>query len=203
MSLSKPLPRGKVKERILRVVLNNPGGDLSVYMISEEAQASYSWTYEYLKKLEDDKFVKDTEVLDFFSLFKIWINIRKHPFSRDYRIRNPLTFLENINYKFALTTYQAENILTGYLFPSRIDLYIFKKDYDKWHKTLVDKGLVGGGNFRILIDDDHVFYKTRTVRGLDLVSIPQLIVDLYIEGGPAGEAADRMIQEGLIQNVRP
>lgn len=195
------VPRGKISERILRVLLNDPNGVLTIYGIAKKAEASYSWTYDFLQKLQGMHLVENTRVKDYNALFKLWFEIRKKPKKRDYQIRDALSLLKDTNMKYALTTYQAENLVNKYLFPSRIDLYIYKKDWDKWQKFLLDKGLVGGGNFRLLIDDDHIFYKSFNKDKFNIVSIPQLIVDLYIEGGVASEAADMLLEKMVNINV--
>jgi hypothetical protein len=72
--------------------------------------------------------------------------------------KDPLSLLNKVKIPYALTTYQAENLVQRYLFPSRTDLYIERKDTEEWHKLLTVEGLVGKGNVRILIADSHVFY---------------------------------------------
>lgn len=42
--------------------------------------------------------------------------------------------------------------------------------------------------------DEHVFYNTHTVDDVTTVSIPQVIVDLLDEDGPAAEGATRLIE---------
>jgi hypothetical protein len=61
--------------------------------------------------------------------------------------------------------------------------------------------LVGGGNVTLRLYDDEVFYNSFIVVDFRLVSIPQIIVDLLREGGPAIEAADMMIEK--YGTVRP
>jgi len=200
-NVSNSLPRGKITERIVRVLLNDPNGVLTIYGIAKKAKASYSWTYDFLQKLQVMHLVENTKVKDYNALFELWVEIRKKPKKRDYQIRDALSLLKETNMKFALTTYQAENFVNKYLFPSRIDLYVYNKDFNKWQNFLLDKGLVGGGNFRLLIDDDHVFYKSFKTDNFNVVSIPQLIVDLYIEGGVASEAADILLRKMVSINV--
>ena len=197
----KNVSRGKISERILRVILNDPSGVLSIYDIAKKAESSYSWTYDFLQKLQAMHLIENTRVKDYKALFKLWFEIRKKPKKRDYQIRDALSVLKETNMKYALTTYQAENLINKYLFPSRIDLYVYKNDWNKWKNFLLDKGLVGGGNFRLLIDDDHIFYKSFKKDNFTVVSIPQLIVDLYIEGGVASEAADILIEKMVNTNV--
>ena len=184
--------RGKIRERIIRVLLNDPIG-LSKYRIWKNTNASFSWVHKYLKKLEEMGFISGTKVIDFNGLLHFWVNIRKIPEKMDYLIQNPIELLNNVNLKYAVTTYKAENIVQNYLFISRFDIYIEKKEFNIWNNILMNKGLIGKGNFRLLIDDNHVFYKMFNKQNLTLVSKPQLIVDLLLEGGVAVEAANYLI----------
>ena len=185
--------RGTIRERILRVILNEPGGSLTKYRLSKKASASFPWTHEFLGKLEADGYVKYTKVLDFEGLIRYWIEIRRKPGNKEYLIQRPLQLLRYTDLTYTLTTYQADNLIQGYLFPSRIDLYVRGKEKEDWHKLLSGKGLVGKGNVRILFDNDHVFYGAQETRGLWVVSYPQLLVDLFMEGGVCIEAAEQLL----------
>ena len=54
--------RGKVRDRILRVLTNNPLGDMSKYEIARKAGATYPWVREFLLKLEELGVIKGTKV---------------------------------------------------------------------------------------------------------------------------------------------
>ena len=189
------LRRGTVRERIIRVLLNENEGSLTKYRVSKKASASFPWTHEFLGKLEEDGYIKDTMVLDFEGLIRYWIKIRRRPDNRDYLIQRPLQLLRDTDLTYTLTTYQAENLIQGYLFPSRIDLYVKGKEKEDWHRLLSGEGLVGKGNVRILFDDDHVFYGALETKGLCTVSYPQLLVDLFMEGGVCIEAAELLLRK--------
>jgi len=62
-------------------------------------------------------------------------------------------------------------------------------------------GLVGRGNVRILVDDSHVFYGSLVVRDFSVVSTPQLILDLLVEGGPSVEAAEMLLEKVVLKHV--
>lgn len=185
--------RGATRERILRVLLNDPDSNLTKYRVSKKAEASFSWTHEFLQKLENDGYVKATKVLDLEGLIRLWMKYRLKPSNRGYLIQKPLELLRHTDLTYALTTYQGENLVQGYLFPSRIDLYVSRGDKADWHVLLSRGGLVGEGNVRILFDDDHVFYNAVDREGLRVVSLPQLIVDLLLEGGVCVEAAEMLL----------
>jgi len=183
--------RGTLRERIIRTLLVEPNGTLTKYKLAKTAQSSFSWTHEFLNKLQAQKLVKGTQVTTYAGLINYWLQIKINPEKRDYMHKNPLNLIQKTN----LTTYQAENLVQHYLFPSRIDLYIKKEDADKWHEELTAEGLVGKGNLRLLIADEHVFYGAFIRQDLMVVSIPQLIVDLLQEGGVCTEAAEKLIRK--------
>lgn len=187
--------RGHIRERILRVLLNHSHERLSKYRIVKNSGANISWVIEFLKKLEKLELVKDTKVRNYKKTMHFWHNIRKRPEFREYMIKKPLEILKKTDLQYALTTYQAENLVQKYLFPSRIDFYINPKDKEKWHRILAKEGLVGKGNTRVLIEDAHVFYNIVEKNGLHIVSMPQLIVDLLFEGGVCTEAAEMLIEK--------
>jgi hypothetical protein len=111
-------------------------------------------------------------------------------------IRDPLELIRRTEFRYALTTYQAENLVQHYLFPSRTDLYVPPEEWMKWHDMIVAAGgLVGKGNFRLLFGDNHVFYKAFKRNELTVVSLPQLLVDLITEGGPCLEAAQLLLEK--------
>ena len=165
--------RGVKKERILRVLLKQPDGSLSIYRIAKEANCTHVWVLKYLRTLEQKNLVEKTKVKDIKELFYYWKEINKYPLYREYNIQNPVELLKKTKLKFALTTYYAEKYTQKYLFPSRVDIYIQKQDSEKWHTMLKKHGLVGKGNMRLLIEDEHVFYANIKKKGLRLVSTPQ------------------------------
>ena len=86
-----------------------------------------------------------------------------------------MEMLKKTNLDYGLTTYRAESMVNGYLFPSRTELYIRADDFDEWHALLVKEGaIVGGGNVRLRWYDDQVFYNSFSVDGYRIVTIPQL-----------------------------
>jgi|SRR3989344_1481710 len=181
----------KVKERIIKVLLTEKS--LTKYKVSKLANASFGWTHEFLSNLEKLKLVKDSKVINVEGLVDYYFKIKKKPKFREYMIQDPLKVLKSSNLDYAVTTYFAENVVQRFLFPSRLDIYIKVEDFDKWHKMLTSKGLYGKGNFRVLLSSSGLF-KSEKFNGLNIVSTPELIVDLKLEGGPCIEAADMLLE---------
>ncbi len=187
--------RGRIRERVIRVLLNHPSGELTKYKLAKLADGAFSWVHDILKNFEKKGYVEKTKVKKYKELYLLWKGWKMQPTQREYMIREPLDILSTTNMKYALTTYSAENLIQGYLFPSRVDFYIDPVDLKKWHLVLSEKGLVGKGNVRILMTDNHVFYNSFVKNGLMVVSIPQLIVDLLVEGVVAVEAAAKLMEK--------
>lgn len=192
--------RGLKQERILRVLLTEPAS-LSKSELSRKAQCTRQWVILFLRELEKKKLVKATKVVNPVKLINYWLTIHKQPRKyREYMIKEPLRLLKKIKLGYALTTYQAENIMQHHLFPSRIDIYIKEENLQSWHSLLLREGLYGKGNVRIIVAEEHTTYGTRKINGLFVVSLPQLIIDLSTEGGPAAEAAEMLLSK-LKKNV--
>jgi len=188
--------KGEKRERILRILLDNPDGNLTAYAVHIEAECSQPWALNYLKKLEKMNLIKNTKVIDAYNLFEYWIKIRSPIRYSEYHLKKePLSIIEESKLKYALTTYQADRIIHNYLFPTRTDFYIMKKDLNLWHKILLSNGLVGKGNTRILIADQHIIKNSIKRKGYSLVPKSQLICDLLMEGGVAIDAANRLIRK--------
>lgn len=183
------------RERILRLLLNKPDGTLTKYKIAKEAQSTRQWVIELLRKLEVDGFVSETRVTDYKGLVSFWRKVRIAPDRRDYMHKDFPALLKRTDLQYALTTYQAESLVQHYLFPSRIDLYIKEEELEKWHERITKEGLVGKGNVRLLLADEHAFHGSFERRGLNVVSLPQLIVDLFDEGGVCTEAAEMLLEK--------
>ena len=187
--------RGLKRERIIRVLLAE-SKSLSKNELSKRANCTRQWIILFLRELEKNKLVKETKVVNPAGLIKFWLTIHKKPKKyREYIIKEPLKLLKKIKLDYALTTYQAENIVQHHLFPSRIDIYIKEEDFQTWHSLLMKEGLYGKGNVRTIVTEEHIFYGKRKLNGLSVVSLPQIIIDLFAEGGPAAEAAQMLLAQ--------
>lgn len=194
MLLEKPArQRGFKKERLHRVLLNHANGELSRYRVAKEADISTSWAYEYLDDLETEGLVEDTTVRDPATLYERWVETRIEPNSVRVSLQQPLERIRESELEYALTTAEAEQVHQGFLFPSTTAIYVREAEIEDWFDLVAETGLVGGGNTELRATDEHVFYNTRAVDGTTTVSIPQLIVDLIDAGGPALEAAERLM----------
>lgn len=185
--------RGFNKDRIIRVLLNHTGERLTKYRVAQLSEASESWTRQYTETLEEQGLLDGTEVVAPNELYQVWLDQRIEPNQLTVSVQQPMDLLAETDLQYALTTYGAENLHQGLLFTSTTDFYIAPAEIDEWLGVVEEKGLLGGGNTRIRVLDEHVCYNPQLVDGFSTVSIPQLILDLLAEGGPCEQAAETLI----------
>lgn len=185
--------RGFNKERIIRTLLNHSGDGLTKYRVAQLSGASEPWTRQYTEQLEEQGLVHGTSVVAPRELYQVWLEHRIAPNQLEISLQQPLDLLAETDLQYAVTTYHAENLHQGFLFPSTTDFYVAPEEIDAWLGVVEEKGLLGGGNTRIRVLDDHVFYNQQTIEGFSTVSLPQLILDLLAEGGPCADAAEKLI----------
>lgn len=175
------------------MLLNHAESKLSRYEIAKEADVSTSWAYDYLGQLEKEGFVEDPTVTDPWTLYERWLETRIKPNTVRVALQQPIEKIRQSRLDYALTTDEAEQIHQGFLFASTTSIYVREDDIDDWLELVSETGLIGGGNTELRATDEHVFYNAQRVNGIITGSVPQLIVDLRDEGGPAVEAADRLL----------
>lgn len=173
--------------RIIRILLENKG--LTKYRIAKLSDCSVPWVIEFLRKLEKAKVSKPDELIDYAIS-----RLPKLKYS-EYYAKDPIKLLKESKLNYALTTYGAENLTTHQLFPSRYDIYIKEEDKELWKKDILNDGLIGKGNVRLIIPkDESVFKESRLIKNINLVSKPQLLIDLKKEGGVCTEAYNLIIK---------
>lgn len=181
--------------RMIRALLANPDGSITQYRIAKIAGCSTAWAIEFLNKLKALKIVKKTKVLDIGKLIDFYIDAMPKSKYFEFYVQDPEKFLKEVNLDYALTTYGAENILSHHLFPSRYDIHIKEKDFEKWKSLIIKNGLLGKGNLRLIFTkDDMIFAESSKVKGLNIISVPQLLIDLKKEGGVCIEAYNILVK---------
>ena len=121
------------------ILLVEPDGSLTKYRLAKKAQCSFPWTHEFLLKLKKLNLAEGTKITNYHGLIDYWLQIKTKTEKKEYMHKDPLSLLKNTKLRYALTTYQAENLVQRYLFPSRTDLYIERKDAEEWHQLLTDR----------------------------------------------------------------
>jgi hypothetical protein len=185
---------GDKVERIYRVLLSKKTPNPTWYRVAKEAGTSYGWAYKNLAELEEAGLIERYRVIDPKGMFSRWADRNDLRVFREYHIQNPDDVLEQTSLYFAYTGYYAENLVGHYLFPRYREIYIRQEDAAAWHSHLSANGYVGRGNVQIILADPHVFFEQSMAENKPVVSIQQLIVDLYRNGAECAEAADLLVE---------
>ena len=184
--------------RIIRALLGAPDGRLTKYRIAKLAECSTAWAIEFLGKLERQKLVEGTKILNADGLVDLYIRTMPKARHFDFFVQEPLKFLKQAKLAYALTTYAAENLISRHLFPTRYDAYIKGDDFDRWKTMILGKGLIGKGNLRLIIaKDESVLNEAKDVKGIRIASMPQLLIDLKAEGGVCIEAYNILVKRNV------
>lgn len=99
--------------------------------------------------------------------------------------------------RYAATAEAAADQIAPFARFSRVDLYV--DDPAQWDERLELTPVPRGGNLALIVPpDEGVFDGAAPANGINVVSRPQLYVDLKRRGGPASEAADFMRDRGVL-----
>lgn len=190
------MPRNNFKsKRMILELLHHPDGSLTRYRLAKETGTNISWAVEFIRKLEKEKLLRGTKVADFGGLIDFYLSLDGRMRSFEFHLPQALDHLRKVKREYALTTYAAENLISHHLFPSRIDIYVREEDIGQWKEEFFRKGLVGKGNVRLLVPQDEYLFKfAQTLKGLKVVSIPLLMIDLKREGGVCMQAYDYLVE---------
>ena len=186
---------GKAR-RIILELLHHPDGSLTKYRLAKETETNISWVIALLRKLEEIKLVKNTKVVDVDKLIDYYLTLEKPLKHFDFFIQEALDYFLSQKRTYLLTTYAAENNISHHLFLTRFDAYIKEEDLQAWKEELFNKGLVGKGNIRLITPSDvYIFKFTQKIRGLYVVTIPLLLIDLKREGGVCMQAYEYLVKK--------
>ena len=196
--------------RILRGFLVNPGKGWSIRELAEEVDVSVGYTHAVVASLLDQGYVvrNEAELLELINpveLLERWASYHQYVFENDFldyytydnEVESVLNKLRNIDSGYALTTLAGAFLVSPYVRPRTVELYV--KDFDDVDKVVEALGLVSiekDGNVKLVVPyDAGVFYKTQLVNELNVVSDVQLFVDLTNYPARGVEAAESLLED--------
>jgi hypothetical protein len=203
-----------ITSRIVRVLLVDPKQDWSILSLSKEAKTGYSHTYRIVKTLLRMSLCRKTEtnkvvVANSGELLTRWAGYYDfallNKVNAYYSLETDLDGLtrklsaaDKSGLKYALTLHAGASLVTPYVRPVNIHLYVEPEKLSSWQKFLSLQLTELGGNV-FLVDpyDEGVFYKVQQVRGINVVSNVQLYVDLYNYPARGREAAEHLRKEAI------
>jgi hypothetical protein len=184
--------------KIVRRLLIEPERTWSVTNLSSATDVSIGFVSRVLATLERDAYVVrnrgETRLKDFDDLLDAWV---QSPQATEMTVegvslKKPGEVLQTIadlgRSGYALTAEAAAEQLAPFARFNRVELYV--KDFGPWQKALRLTPVPVGANVRLIKSEDMgVFDGTLSRRGFEIVSLPQLYVDLMRRQGAGAEAA--------------
>jgi len=195
--------------RVIRCLLVNVGKEWTIREIAKEAETSVGYTHAVLATLIDMKYVERNKrhklvLLNPSTLLRRWAAF--HQYDHNNQFLEYYTFEQEIdaflteikeklkNEKYALTSLAGAWLVSPYVRPIDVHLYIENRKKPKnLSQHLNIKPTAGTGNIRMVIPyDKGVFYGSRLIRGVRVVSNVQLFVDLLNYPARGEEAAQQL-----------
>lgn len=200
----------KSMQKLVRVLVNNKEKTLTLREISREANASVGITSKIINNLEKTGYLKKVrggfKVSNFNKLLNAWAycvsvnELDKVEFSAaerpQYLIKKIAEIADKNNLKYAFTLFSATEIAAPYVSPNETHLYILEKEKEMWEKIMPKNNifLAEKGNIICFLVDEKYFYNAKKIRGIKIVSLPQLYADLFSFSARGEEAAQEVLK---------
>jgi len=200
--------------RIVRIFLVSSKQEWSILGLSKEAKTGYGHTHRVVetllrmglcRKTETNRVVvaNPSELLTRWASYHDFALLNKvHSyFSLDADLDGfikKLATIEKRDLRYALTLQAGATLVSPYVRPANIHLYVKGEKLDEWEKFLgLQLTELGGNVFLVEPYDEGVFYKVQQRRRVWVVSNIQLYVDLYNYPARGREAAEHL-RQGVI-----
>ena len=206
-------------ERVLRVLLNNPGKEWKMETLANEANVSLGLSSKVKQRLEAMEWV-DVRPKGF--VLKAWRELlndwgSKYRYTKNqvcdfYTLKGEsyieeqlIDYCQKNNKRFALTMFSGASRIAPYTRFKRVHAYI-EKDIHRLQESLDLKMVSSGSNVTILVPyDEGVFYDSKEFDGMSVVSPIQLYLDLLNNKGRGEEAAQfllgKVIEPKWLENL--
>jgi hypothetical protein len=196
-------------ERLLRVILNNPGQTWKMQDLSKEAGVSLGMASNVKQQLEAMEWIaaskKGFALTAWDELLKDWQMQYSYTKNKRYdfyslksteEIEKELAeYCKKSNISYALTMFSGAARLAPYTRYNRVYAYV-ENDIEKLADALKLKPVTSGPNVTLLSPyDEGIFYEAETVEGVNIVSPIQLYLDLMSNKGRGEEAAEFLMKE--------
>jgi len=191
-------------ERVLRVLLNNPGQVWKTQNLSKEANVSLGMVSKVKQRLEAVEWINSNSsglaLVDWEELIREWQSQYKftknaqidfYSLKNEQEIEKDLSELCNKrNIRFALTMFSGAARMAPYTRYKRVYAYV-ENEIDQIKNELKLKQVKSGPNLTLLIPyDAGVYYGERKYNDITVVSPVQIYIDLKSNKGRGEEAAD-------------
>ena len=194
-------------QRVIRVLANRK--EIKLRELAKEAAVSLGIAVRLTNDLEKTGYIEKKvkiRVKNAKRLVKCWSfavsidELEKIEFTAAERPLYVMKKMANIadknKLKYAFTLFSATEIVSPYVSPQITHLYILKEEEEKWKEILPKENIFPAekGNIVCFLVDNSYFYSAKNIRGINVVSLPQLYADLFSYKGRGEEAAEQILK---------
>jgi hypothetical protein len=201
-----------VSSRIIRVLLENPQRTWRLLTISKESKASLGYVHKVVTSLLEKGYIEKgksgIKLRDPGKLLDMWSTKYDFSVSKRYTyysfIKDPLNIMKRIEEastklgrEYAITMHAGASLVAPFVKFSDVYFY-FAGDKATWVKELDLRPVEFGGTVHLVEPyDSGIFYKTREITGIKVVSNIQLYLDLYNYPARGREQAEFLRNEKI------
>ncbi len=196
----------KTTQDIIRVLLNEKDKKLKLRELATKSKVSLGMTARIANALESCGHLEKTRgirIVNYEKLLKSWlytVSIRENEKVEFLTAERPQYMIKKIGEllrkeTYAFTLFSATEIVAPYVAPNKVHLYILKDKEKEISEIFFGEGIMPAeeGNIICYLVDKNHFYGSMETRGLKIISLPQLYVDLASYGGRGEEAAEYIL----------
>ena len=197
--------------RVLRVLLINYRKDWNERQLAREANVSHVLVHYVFKKLIEMKLATRNQrnrivLTDPLNLLRKWASYHRYDLVNKFLVYSTLEKeidvligkIADLDLEYSFSGLIAAWLVAPSLQPRDLHLYVSSEDIAAEIAGKIElKPMSRGSNVKFVLPyDEGVFYGTRVVRGVKVVSNVQLYVDLYNAPSRGGKPASQIL--GLI-----
>ncbi len=196
---------------IIRILLANKFSnktEVTVPELAKEAKLTSGMAKRLLVRLEKSGYLtikRSVKLTNPIKLMKAWgytYSLREIERSEFISAERPHYIILKISnwarkekMPYAFTLFSATEHVSPYVAPSTTHVYILKSDLPAWQRFFREEKILPAekeGNVVCFLVDEDYFKTIEDVRGITIVSLPQLYADLISFGGHGEEAAQEL-----------
>ena len=199
-------------QNIIRVLLNKD--NIGLRVLAKEANVPLGVTVKNVKALEKTRYIEkkiNIKVINTLRLLKAWsytVSVKELKTTQFVAAERPQFVIKKISsallknkIKYAFTLFSATELIAPYVTPVETHVYIIESDKDKVKDSFEKTNILpaqSGNVICFLVTEDY-FYNMQKVYDFNVISLPQLYVDLFSYGGRGEDAAEKILE--IIKNV--
>ncbi len=204
----------KTTQDIIRVLLNEKDKKLKLRDLASKAKVSLGMAVKVVNALESCSYLekkRGIKVINYEKLLKSWsytVSIKENKKIEFLTAERPQYVIKKISEllrkeTYAFTLFSATEIFSPYVAPNKVHIYILKDKEKEISEIFIKEGIMPAeeGNIVCYLVDEKHFYGSQEIRGVKIISLPQLYVDLVSYGGRGEEASEQLLKLLREKNV--